>query len=176
LSYHLQAPKEYFLQGSIPFLAHNVYAGMPLGVEMLHLLGMEILGDWWTGALAGQLLVACFAPATAILIARTTRRHVSPRAAWCAAVIYLTTPWVYRLAVIPYVEGPLCGYHAALLAVALRAGTTHPPDRERLWGVAGLLAGGATAFKYPAPVSALLPFRVLAVVPAVRRRPPRSVI
>ncbi|HZW33690.1 MAG TPA: hypothetical protein VFF52_23415, partial [Isosphaeraceae bacterium] len=172
----LQAPKEYFQQGSIAFLPHNVYAGMPLSVEMLHLLGMEVLDDWWTGALAGQLLVAFFAPTTAILIARTIWRCVSPRAAWCAAVIYLTTPWVYRLAVIPYVEGPLCCYHAALLALALRAGTTDPPDRERLWGVAGLLAGGAMACKYPALVSAVVPFGVLAVVAAVRHRSARIVL
>jgi 4-amino-4-deoxy-L-arabinose transferase-like glycosyltransferase len=176
LSYHLQAPKEYFQQGSISFLPHNVYAGMPLSVEMLHLLGMEVLGDWWTGALAGQLLVALFAPATAILIARTARRYVSPRAAWCAAVIYLTTPWVYRLAVIPYVEGALCSYHAALLALALRAGTSVPPAQGRLWGVAGFLAGGAMACKYPALLSAVLPFGLLAVVQAVRRRSWRIVL
>jgi hypothetical protein len=91
-------------------------------------------------------------------------------------VIYLTTPWVYRLAVIPYVEGPLCCYHAALLALALRAGTTNPPDRERLWGVAGLLAGGAMACKYPALVSAVLPFGVLAVVQALRHRSSRIVM
>ncbi len=39
----------------------------------------------------------------------------SNRAAWVAALVYLTTPWVYRLAVIPYVEGPLCYFHAALI-------------------------------------------------------------
>ena len=26
---------------------------MPFGVEMLHLLGMEVLGDWWWGGLVG---------------------------------------------------------------------------------------------------------------------------
>ncbi len=32
-------------------------------------LGMEVMGDWWWGGLAGQLLVAFFAPAAAVLIA-----------------------------------------------------------------------------------------------------------
>ena len=69
IEYHLQGPKEYYQAGRIAFLPHNVYTSMPFGVEMLHLLGMEVLGDWWWGALAGQLLVACFAPAAAVLIA-----------------------------------------------------------------------------------------------------------
>ncbi len=174
--YHLQGPKEYYLQGHIAFLPHNVYTSMPFSVEMLHLLGMLVLGGWWHGALAGQLLVALFAPATAVLIARTARRWVSPRAAWFAAVIYLTTPWVYRLAVIPYVEGPLCYYHAALIRVALYATAAGPPHRARLWGIVGLLAGGAMACKYPALVSAVLPFGLLALVEAFRHRSARIVI
>ena len=76
------------------FLPHNVYTSMPFGVEMLHLLGMEVLGDWWWGALAGQLVVAAFAPVSAALVAVTARRWASPRAAWVAAAVYLTTPWV----------------------------------------------------------------------------------
>jgi len=176
IEYHLQGPKEYFQQGRIAFLPHNVYTSMPFSVEMLHLLGMVVLGDWWHGALAGQLLVALFAPATAVLIAQTARRWVSPRAAWFAAVVYLTTPWVYRLAVIPFVEGPLCFYHAALIGVALRAVTAEPPRRARLWGIAGLLAGGAMACKYPALISAVLPFGLLALVEAFRHRSARIVL
>jgi hypothetical protein len=144
---------------------------MPFGVEMLHLLGMEVLNDWWGGALAGQLLVASFAPAAAGMIALTARRVGSPRAAWVAAVVYLTTPWVYRLAVIPYVEGPLCFYHAALVWAALCAHSAETERlRVRLWGVTGLLAGGAMACKYPALVSAVVPFGLLALVEAYRRR------
>jgi hypothetical protein len=176
IEYHLQGPKEYFQQGRIAFLPHNVYTSMPFSVEMLHLLGMVVLGDWWRGALAGQLLVALFAPATAVLIAETARRWVSPRAAWFAAVVYLTTPWVDRLAVIPFVEGPLCFYHAALVGVALRAMTTEPARRARLWGIVGLLAGGAMACKYPALISAVLPFGLLALVEALRHRSPRIVL
>src|SRR5206468_4745108 len=69
LEYHLQGPKEYYQAGRIAFLPHNVYTNMPFGVEMLHLLGMEVLDDWWWGALVGQFLVAWFAPAAAVLIA-----------------------------------------------------------------------------------------------------------
>ena len=31
--YHLQVPKEFFLQGRITFLPHNVYGNMPMGAE-----------------------------------------------------------------------------------------------------------------------------------------------
>ena len=74
LEYHLQGPKEYYQAGRISFLPHNVYTNMPFGVEMLHLLGMEVLGDWWWGGLVGQFLVALYAPAAAVLIAGAAGR------------------------------------------------------------------------------------------------------
>ena len=176
LEYHLQGPKEYYQAGRIAFLPHNVYTSMPSGVEMLHLLGMEVAGDWWLGALVGQLLVMLHAPAAAAMVALTARRLGSPRAAWVAAVAYLTTPWVYRIATIPYVEGPLCAYHAALIWVVARAASPQHSALStrhsalRLWGVAGLLAGGAMACKYPGLISAVVPFATLAVVEGARRR------
>lgn len=171
LVYHLQGPKEYFLAGRIQFLPHNVYTSMPFNVEMLHLLGMEVIGDWWWGALVGQLLVMLYAPAAAAMIALAAYRWGSPRAAWFATVIYLTTPWIYRLAVLPYVEGPLCYYHAALVWSAGRAWFAEAPSiRVRLWTVVGLLAGGAMACKYPALISAVIPFGLVALVASVRTR------
>jgi len=177
IEYHLQGPKEYYKAGRIAFLPHNVYTSMPFNVEMLHLLGMEVLDDWWWGALAGQLLVAAHAPMAAVLVARGAARAGSPRAGWFAALAYLTTPWVYRLAVLPYVEGPLGYYHAALVWAGFVAWTeTAPVLRRRLWAAAGLLAGGAMACKYPALVSAVLPFGFVALADALRRRSPSAVV
>ncbi len=170
IEYHLQGPKEYFQAGRVMFLPHNVYTSMPFGVEMLHLLGMEVLGDWWWGAPAGQLVVAAFAPASAALVAVTARRWASPRAAWVAAAVYLTTPWVVRVSALPYVEGPLCFYHAALVWAAARAWSAGPDLGPRLWAVTGLLAGGAMSCKYPALISAVIPFGLLALVAAIRDR------
>ncbi len=73
----LQAPKEFYQAGRITFLPHNVYANMPLGTEMLSLLGMVVAGDWWTGALVGKTLIACFAPLTALALLAAGRRFVS---------------------------------------------------------------------------------------------------
>ena len=175
LEYHLRGPREYFEAGRIAFLPDNVYTSMPSAVEMLHLLGMLVLDDWWTGALVGQLLVAAFAPATAALIATLALGWGSPSASWIAVLVYLTTPWIFRLGTFPFVEGPLCSYHAALALIAATAWRM-PMDEARrggpraLWGFAGLLAGGAMACKYPGLVSAVVPFGLLAMVDGWRRR------
>jgi len=189
LEYHLQAPKEYFLAGRITFLPHNVYASMPFGVEMLHLLAMIVAGDWFRGALVGQVLVMLFAPMAAWLIALTATSLGSPRAGWFAAVIYLTTPWVYRLAVLPFVEGPLCYFHAALIWgthaawAAARAGVpaagtvAHVPDKSssvptNYWFLVGAFAGAAMACKYPAMITAVIPFAAVALLAALKRASP----
>jgi len=161
IEYHLQAPKEYYQAGKIAFLPHNVYASMPFGVEMLHLLGMVVMGDWWRGALVGQFLVMLHAPMAAAMVGLAASRLASPRAGWFAALIYLTTPWIYRMGALPYVEGPMLYYHAA----ALWAVTS------RRWTVAGLMAGGAMACKYPALISAVVPFGAMAIA----SRSPRAV-
>jgi hypothetical protein len=203
LEYHLQAPKEYFQAGRIGFLPHNVYTNMPFGVEMLHLLGMEVMADWWRGALPGQLLVALFGPAAAILIYSTAAR-VSPRAGWLAALIYLSTPWIYRVGVIAYVEGPLCYYHAALVwawfarPMLMResgsgdgAPSYKSPPRGAdefpvgagsvrrlfaIWMLLGLLAGGAMGCKYTALISAVVPFGLLAVADGWRHQTTRPLL
>jgi hypothetical protein len=200
IEYHLEGPKEYYQAGRIAFLPYNVYTSMPFGVEMLHLLGMEVLDDWWTGAMVGQLLVALHAPAATVLIVRAARLWGSPRAAWVAGIVYLTTPWVYRIATIPYVEGPLCYYHAALIwALAMTtparapsakaaqpvdlgelgrkpgdAGLGHPSSGMAV--LTGLLAGGAMSCKYPALVSAVLPFGAWTMIASARQRSASTVL
>jgi hypothetical protein len=177
LEYHLQGPKEYYLAGRIRFLPHNVYTNMPFGVEMLHLAGMEVLGDWWWGGLVGQLLVAFFAPAAAVLIGAAAGRAGSRTAAWLSVLVYLTTPWIYRLAVIAYVEGPLCFYHAALLWAVIQGwGVPHGGRPQRSWGLLGLLAGGAMACKYPGLISAVIPFGLLGLADSWRTRSLRPVL
>jgi 4-amino-4-deoxy-L-arabinose transferase-like glycosyltransferase len=170
LEYHLEGPKEYFKAGQIGFLPHNVYTSMPFGVEMLHLAAMEVMGDWWWGGLAGQLLIALFALAATVLIASTALRVGSARAAWFAAIVYISTPWVYRLAVIAYVEGPLCFYHAALVWAAVLGFRDRSISRRSIWLLLGLLAGSAMGCKYPALISAVIPLGVLSLLDCQRSR------
>lgn len=177
IEYHLQGPKEWYLAGQIAFLPHNVYTSMPFNVEMLHLLGMIVVGDWWTGALVGQFLVMLHTPVAALLIARVGIRWGSPRAAWFAALIYLGTPWLYRLSVFPYVEGPLACYHAALiLALGLAWSAREERSSVGLWALVGLIAGGAMACKYPALISAVIPAGAVALAATARTRTPRILL
>jgi hypothetical protein len=175
LEYHLQGPKEYYQAGRIQFLPHNVYTNMPFDVEMLHLLGMAVMADWWWGALPGQLLVALFGPAAAVLIYATGAR-VSTRAGWLAALVYLSTPWIYRIGVIAYVEGPLLFYHAALVWAGLAGPPTGEKGAGRSWMLLGLLAGGAMGCKYTALISAVIPFGLLAAGDCWRRRTLRPLL
>ena len=48
--YHLQGPKEWFQQGRISCLKHNVYTSFPFFSEMFCLAGMTLAGDWRSGA------------------------------------------------------------------------------------------------------------------------------
>ena len=133
IEYHLQGPKEYYQAGRIAFLPHNVYTSMPFGVEMLHLLGMEVLDDWWWGALAGQLLVACFAPAAAVMIALAARRFgLAARGLVRGGRLPDDPLGLPARGVLPYVEGPLCYYHAALVwAAAPGLGRARPAGSGR---------------------------------------------
>lgn len=168
--YHLQGPKEFYLAGRITMLPHNVYTNMPFGTEMLSLLGMVVAGDWWWGALVGQTVLASYAPATAVCIFALGRRLISTRAGAAAACLYVTTPWVYRIAIIPYTENALSFYLVAATlcgVLALRSGNAAHPTRS--WIAVGMLAGSATSCKYPALISTVLPTTAMAALAGWRR-------
>ena len=120
VEYHLGGPKEWFQQGHIARLPHNVYTSFPFLTEMLLLCGMVLRGDWESGALAGQAAVAGFVPLAALGLFATGRRWFSSTAGSLAALVWLTTPWAYRIAIVAYAEGGLACYLFAALAVGLR--------------------------------------------------------
>lgn len=167
IEYHLQGPKEYYLNGRISYLEHNIYTNMPFGVEMLHLSAMIVADDWKTGALAGQLLIATHALVAAGFLVAIARRLGMLQAGWWAAVFYLSTPWTYRVAAIPYVEGPLCAAMAAWIWAAERAwrdGTT------KNWALIGAVSGWAMSCKYTAILPVIVPGAVLTIVAIGRFR------
>jgi hypothetical protein len=157
--YHLQAPKEFFLSGRITFLPHNVYANMPLGAEMLSLLGMVVCGDWQTGALVGKTLIALFAPLAALGLVAAGRRLVTPAAGVIAGLAYISIPWVALVSMQGLIEGVVAFYLFAALFAALlwhrywAAGESS----YRLLGLAGLMAGGGVSCKYPTVVFSVVP-------------------
>ncbi len=170
--YHLQGPKEYWQNGRVTFLSHNVYTSFPFLTEMLSLLAMVLRGDWFRGALAGKAVLMMFAPLTALGLFAVGRRWFSPAVGWLAAVIYLTTPWVYRISIIAYTEGGLAFYLLCTLLAVLWAFDGSPTRQAfgRRLLVSGFLAGSAVACKYPGLLSVTIPLGLVVVVGAVGRR------
>ncbi len=179
--YHLGGPKEWFLNGRITFLPHNIYTSFPFLTEMLLLAGMVLAGDWFWGALAGQVVLAAFAPLTAVGLYAAGRRWHSETAGRIAAIVYLSTPWVFRMSIIAYADGGLMTYTGAAALAAwgtwqrLRDGANGsvlPPviDRglRRDVLLTGLLAGSAMACKYTGLVMAVVPFGLTLIVAAAR--------
>lgn len=174
--YHLEGPKEYFLDGRVHFLPHNVYTSFPFLTEMLALAGMVLRGDWYWGALVGKTVLMSYAPLTAVGVYGVGRRVGSPAAGWLGAAVYLTTPWTYRISIIAYTEGALCCYVVLTLLAFLvwqeqRQGslTPAPPGgnsanwirkQGALLLLVGVLAGSAVSTKYPGMVLVTIPFAV----------------
>ncbi|MBI3838189.1 MAG: glycosyltransferase family 39 protein [Planctomycetia bacterium] len=159
LEYHLQAPKEFYQAGRIIFLPHNVYANMPLGTEMLSLLGMVVSRDWWTGALVGKTLIACFSPLTALALVAAGRRFVTPAAGVIAALTYISIPWIALVSTQGLVEGGFALYLLLALYAVLqwRKDWQSGEHSTKLLALAGFMAGAAVCCKYPAVVFCVLP-------------------
>ena len=168
--YHLQGPKEWFSQGQITFLPHNVYTSFPFLTEMLSLTGMIFIGDWWRGALVGQIVLATFQVLSALSVFSIARRWFCTDVAWLAVLIYLTTPWTLRISLIAYAEGSLAFYLISSTMCALLVPLV-PGRGISIAVIAGLLAGNAMASKYTGLISVILP---TAAVIAFQFRRPRS--
>lgn len=164
--YHLQAPKEFYQQGRITFLPHNVYGNMPLGAEMLALLGMVLAGDWWLGALVGKTLIAAFAPLTALALLAAGKRLSGTTTGVAAAVVYLSIPWIVRVSNLGLNEG-VYGFYLFLAAygIWLWKRTCDP----RLVGMAGFLTGAAVSVKYTAALFVAVPLAAAVLAPAAPR-------
>ena len=165
IEYHLQGPKEYWEAGRIQYLPHNIYTNMPFGVEMLHTSGMSLAGDWRTGALVGQFLIGLHTFLVAGFMVLMTQRWGRPKIGWWAALFYLTTPWTYRLAAIPYVEGPLC---AAMIGSVWAVSRCWNLKTGGSWILVGVMSGWAMSCKYTAILPVVVPCAVVMVVEMIR--------
>ncbi|MGQ9763100.1 MAG: hypothetical protein ACUVQH_14435 [Thermogutta sp.] len=116
--YHLQCPKEFFWHHRITFLPHNVYGNMPLGTEMHPLLGMILLNDVFTGALAGKVVIATFAVLGGILAGRLIP-HENDRFNWVTPALFISVPWVAAVSIAGLNDVALSVYiFAAFFAIA----------------------------------------------------------
>lgn len=185
--YHLQSPKEWFQNGRITFLPHNIYANMPLGSELLSVWAMSIVGGrdgWWWGAIAGKTVMGCYPLiAAAGLIAFGQRLH-SLSAGVLAAVVLLSAPWIIWLGEAGLNEGPVAMYAIlAIFALWLAEQRNTEETREfdpqvpsswfavlniaqslspfhKLLLLSGFLAGSAVACKYPPLLFLVVPLAI----------------
>jgi 4-amino-4-deoxy-L-arabinose transferase-like glycosyltransferase len=174
--YHLQAPKEWFQQGRIGFMPHNIYANMPLGAEMHALLAMTVMpGErgWWYGALAGKTVMACFSLLTALSLVSAGRRFLgSEFSGWIAALVYLAQPWIVHTSIQGLNEPAVANYawlavYACLLGRQITASGS--PWNEA--ALAGLFAGSAVACKYPAVLFVVAPLGAWLLFETLRAQP-----
>lgn len=157
VEYHLNGPKEWFQRGRIAFLPHNIYTSFPFLTEMLLLSGMVLRNDVHAGALAGQVSLTAFSALAAVGLYAAGRRWFSPSAGWLAALVWLTTPWTYRLSIIAYAEGGLSFY---VLASFLAAHEACARKQPAWFALTGFLSGSAMACKYPGLISVVVPVAV----------------
>ena len=173
--YHLESVKEFWLSGRITALPNNAYANMPLGAESLILVSMALSGDWFLGALAGKTLLSLSVPLTALLLFALGEKYLSKRAGLIAAFIYVTAPLIVRNAQFGMIDDVLTMYALATAAVVnLEFGIQNSELREALLEdnaaskkrvvlpnslaiLAGIMAGMASAIKYPGALFVALP-------------------
>ncbi|MCC9605735.1 glycosyltransferase family 39 protein [Blastopirellula sp. JC732] len=157
LEYHLRLPTEWLATGRIAVESYNAYSGLPMGAEMLALLPMTLWPSdqaWFYGALVGKTLICFYAPLTALAAYCAARRFTGSYAGQIAAIVVVGTPWIVFVAVYGLVDGVWAFYTvAAIFAAILWFQTKYSDQPEllpRLALLSGLMAGMATACKYPA--------------------------
>lgn len=145
--YHLQAPKEFYQQGHISFLPHNVYANMPLGAEMHALAAMALTDDWKFGGLAAKGVLPVFVLLSVGGLIALGRRVLNRQAGVLAALLFVSVPWIYKVTAGGYVEGAsACYLTFTALAAVIASQQTVSAAHARLLGVT---LGAAVSIKYP---------------------------
>ncbi|MCA9145675.1 MAG: hypothetical protein KDB05_22940 [Planctomycetales bacterium] len=160
--YHSQVPKEWYEQGAVSFMPHNVYGNMPLGAEMHAIVGMNLLSgkdNWWWGALVGKAIIAAYAPLTALALIGFGRRFLQPTAGMIAAFVFISTPWITHVSTSGLIDGASAFYLLATfygLMIWYQRRRTDESSTPALL-LAGFLAGSAVACKYPAVLFVVIP-------------------
>lgn len=180
LEYHLQVPKEYYLNGGITYLPHNIYSNFPMNAEMLYLLVMTLRGDPIEAAVLAKFLNALLG-VLFVIAAWLIGREYHPLAGVVCALVAGSSPWLMYLSGVAYVENGMLFFGALSLAcICLVDREGHSGSAPwRLVMLAGLFAGLSCGFKYTAVAMIAIPlFLALGVLsvsphgpkPAARKR------
>jgi hypothetical protein len=172
VEYHLQSIKEFYQVGHIGFNDHNIYANMPLGLEMHGLAMMSMVGwsnetdAWWLGGLIGKAVIGAHSLIAALLLGGFVARKTDSRwVGWGAAGLWLAVPGNAHVTTSGLIDAALGTYILASLVVVteliqrLANGATETELRNSKWLVLliAIYAGGAAAAKYPGLIYAVVP-------------------
>ncbi|MDX1928458.1 MAG: hypothetical protein SFV81_18155 [Pirellulaceae bacterium] len=172
VEYHLQSAKEFYQWGYIGFNDHNIYANMPLGLEMHGLAAMSSLGwfkpgdAWWLGGLIGKAIIGAHSLIAAFLLGGFVARKTDSRwTGWGAAGVWLAVPGNAHVATAGLIDAALGSYILAGLVVVtelfqrLATEATEAEQQRSKWLVLLLFiyAGAAAAAKYPGLIYAVVP-------------------
>ena len=140
LVYHLDVPRQILRQGGHAFFPDNIYAYFPQLGEMLFLYGLGIAGD-----AAARLFHLLFGLLLCLAIFGFSRKHLSRRWSFLAAMLFVTVPSVVQTLPFAYVDLPFALY----VFLALVSVLEYFHNRSLGWlFAAGIMAGGAWATKY----------------------------
>lgn len=172
VEYHLQSAKEFYQQGYIGFNDHNIYANMPLGLEMHGLAAMSSLGwfkatdAWWLGGLIGKAMIGVHSLIAAFLLGGFVARKTDSRwTGWGAAGVWLAVPGNAHVATSGLIDAALGSYILACLVVVTElfqrlvndADEAHKQRSQWLVLLIFVYAGAAAAAKYPGLIYAVMP-------------------
>ena len=159
--YHMQVPVEWYRNGQIEYLPHNVYGNMPLASELILIPPMALgsgAESWYNGALIGKTMMSFYVIFAALAVMAIACRFGQQRSGWAAAILLVSCPWIGYVATTGLNEVALgCFIITSALAI-LNAQTSQNPRRYVL--LAGVFAGSAAATKYTGVVFAILPLLV----------------
>lgn len=171
--YHLQGPKQWWLSGQLNFLPENIYANMPMAAEIHTTGAMQIAGiflptgdAWWTGMLAGKVIIATSLLLMALIVGGVLRiltQDTKKDSRWISnwgRVFVIGFPALFEEATLGLIEPALACFLAwGLLAwtATMRWGSEVENSLERPAAVSLILslffaAGGAIGCKYTAVI------------------------
>lgn len=140
MTYHLELPSRYLLDGRIFHVSENLYSGYPQVTEMLYGMGLAIGGV----SLAGLLSLTTIALVLLLMLAWGRSRYGEDEAAWGTLFLALTPPLLITVGF--FHNDWLMTFFVVGTIVLLQGG-----DRDvRRMVVAGALAGMAAGCKYTA--------------------------
>ncbi|NOZ19488.1 MAG: glycosyltransferase family 39 protein [Planctomycetes bacterium] len=167
LEYHLGAPAQFYQQGRITFLEHNVYSNFPFNVEMWHLAGMVLAKSAYQGAIIGKLIDVGLGLLTALMLWSLANRIFGRPAGDFAAAFFYVSPPLAMLSISAHVEIALTFY----FVLGIFAFVEYQKTEKTAWPIlAAVACGFAFGCKYTAALLLLLPLLAGMVVNDVLKK------